>query len=390
MRLAYAFSLFLLLGLSGVAQADSRRDLNDCMVGDYQASIQACTRLLDSNAAGINTASLHVLRGYAYKQSGKISEAMADFDKAIGLAPNSADAYSLRGAIHYKMGHTDLAAADVGRSTALMKAPPRDALQNFCNGLYFQDLGMGTFSLNEYDLALKADPNLAAVYVKRSEVQLADQSFDKALASLDKAIQLDPQFSAALFLRGIVRERKGDKPGAIADYRQAVAINPSLSAGKAAIQRLEGQPVSGQSLRDQIKGALTPPNANWGGDGNYTGDYRLLAMHVQKQGRPVGVAVNYYEMAQTAKEFLEKLRADAVAAPVYQGADIKTVIPMTVKEKEWWLFRITGKDGGVQDVWARNLNNNVILDIMYTAGSQADFDQYRNDAMTIITQASAF
>lgn len=403
-----------------VAWADDYRDLDDCMAGDFQSSVQACTRLLESQGhGGNNLASLYTLRGYAYAESGKTSEAIADFDKAIGLAPKSYDAYSLRGVVYHAMGREDLAIADSKQSTALMKEPPRDAIQHYCMGLSVQTVGATLLAIMSYDLAIKADPRLAAAYIKRSEVQGINQEFVKALAGIEKALQLDPrysaaflrraqiyirqsqpdkaladftkaielnpQYSAAYYWRGFAHEKKGDKERAIADYRQALAFDPSLQKSKEALQRL-----GGQSLRDRVKGALTLPNANWVGDDNYKGDYRLLAMHVQKPGRPVGVAINYYEIPQPAKDFLNKLRADAVAAPLYQGADIKTVITLTVNGKPWWLFRIKGKDGVIQDVWARNVKDNVLIDIMYTAGSEADFNQYRDDAMAVINQASAF
>ena len=146
---------------------------------------------------------------------------------------------------------------------------------------------------------------------------------------------------------------------------------------------------SDPSLKSQIKTALRPPNSNWGLNENYTGEYRLLALGVKNSGQPVSFTVNYYEILEPAKEFLKVLREGAIKAPLYQGAEIQPLTSQTIDGKSWETFTIRGKEGRNQQVWARQIRDKVLLDIMYTATGD-DFEKYRNEVMTLMKQASGF
>src|SRR5260370_3582555 len=58
-------------------------------------------------------------RGSALAQAGKTDEALADFDKPIGLEPNYGAAYANRGLTYRQTGGLDLAMADFERAIAL-------------------------------------------------------------------------------------------------------------------------------------------------------------------------------------------------------------------------------------------------------------------------------
>lgn len=220
----------LLLSASAVAHADDRRDLDDCMLGDYQTSVQACTRLLDKGGGGTNLASLYVLRGYANTLLAKNTEALADFGKAIGLAPKADDAYNFRSLIYHAQGRDDLASADLEKSRQFMKEPSRDAIQDYCVGMYLLQLDQSLMATLTFEKALQTDPKLAAAYVMRGQAQGMNGEPDKAVAGAEKAIQLDPQYSAAFLLRGQARLHQKQFDMALADFNQAIALNPKYNA----------------------------------------------------------------------------------------------------------------------------------------------------------------
>lgn len=242
------------------------------MLGDYQTSVQACTRLLDKGGAGTNLASLYTLRGYAYTQLAKNSEAIADFDKAIGLEPKAHDAYSFRAAIYHAMGRDDRATADLKQSTLYIKGPSRDAIQPYCVGLYLLSMGGTEMAALSFDSAVRADPNRPAGYVMqgqaygmkgehdkavagaekalqldpqysaaflgRAQALMNQKQFDKAMADLNQAIALNPKYSAAFYSRGVIYAVKSDKERAAADFRQALVFNPNHKASRDGLKRL--------------------------------------------------------------------------------------------------------------------------------------------------------
>ncbi|MBX3152096.1 tetratricopeptide repeat protein [Candidatus Obscuribacterales bacterium] len=67
---------------------------------------------------------LHRLRGEAYERLHKYAEAVADYSKAIEMAPDfSQHSYEARARCYEKLGKVDLAAADLKESKRLMDAP---------------------------------------------------------------------------------------------------------------------------------------------------------------------------------------------------------------------------------------------------------------------------
>ena len=59
-------------------------------------------------------------RGNAYNSKGEYDRAIADYDKAIALNPDDAIAYSNRGLAHEKLGDNQKAEADYQRALLLL------------------------------------------------------------------------------------------------------------------------------------------------------------------------------------------------------------------------------------------------------------------------------
>jgi hypothetical protein len=108
------------LGLScavAAAQGDDYRTLNDCMAGEFQTSIDACTRLIVRGGhSATQTANLYTLRGYAHAENNDRKKALADFGKAIELAPLSFGTCQLRSLTYMAMGEHDSMREVIGLS----------------------------------------------------------------------------------------------------------------------------------------------------------------------------------------------------------------------------------------------------------------------------------
>jgi tetratricopeptide (TPR) repeat protein len=264
-RVHLFFAYLFLMTTAGVVQADDRHDLNECMVGDFNTSIQVCTKLLDGKSAVASPADLYTLRGYAYSELGKMTEAFSDFDKALSLAPKSYGTYSLRGMVYLATGKEERQRADSQKALEFMreteKGRLRDPIQDYCQGLGFQWAGTTQAALSSYDLAIQADPNLAAAYLKRGEVRASRGESVPAIEAVEKAIQLDPQFSAAYLRRAQHYQGLHQSDKALADYNKAIELNARYSAayfGRGAV--LLGSNQFDKAISDFSKSLELRPN----------------------------------------------------------------------------------------------------------------------------------
>ena len=103
-----------------------------------------------------DTALLHKLMGNEWSSAGSPAKAGLEFDKAIALDPNYADAYNNRGLAWMALGNLDSASRDMDKA-----------------------------------IALKGDD--ARFYVNRSVLRLHQQRMDDAVADAKKATELDPK-----------------------------------------------------------------------------------------------------------------------------------------------------------------------------------------------------
>ncbi|MGH6907325.1 MAG: tetratricopeptide repeat protein [Aestuariivirga sp.] len=120
------FFLLQLVLLAGLTAASARADnWADCKSPTPDLRIQGCTAIID---AGTDTAgNLGVAynnRGNAYSNKNEYDLAIADYDKAIALNPEYAEAYNNRGNAYYRKGKYDRAIADYDKAIALN---PEDA-----------------------------------------------------------------------------------------------------------------------------------------------------------------------------------------------------------------------------------------------------------------------
>jgi tetratricopeptide (TPR) repeat protein len=116
--------------------------------------------------------------------------ALAEYNRAIQINPNYANAYYYRGVVKSsKLGDTPGALAD-------------------------------------YDRAIQLNPNLSIAYYNRGDLK-ANKLGDNqgALADYDRVIQLAPNYANAYYYRGVVKYIKlNDRSGGISDMQQAARL----------------------------------------------------------------------------------------------------------------------------------------------------------------------
>jgi tetratricopeptide (TPR) repeat protein len=153
----------------------------------------------------------HAAAWSGMKEYGK---AIAEYNEAIRLAPDSPYAYHGRAVVWSAKLEYDKAINDFN-----------DAIRLY--SIVFNPFHDGSES-GENLFQSFAVPLLADAHYGRGNVWLAKKEYDKALADYTEFIHLNPRLPTAYTCRGAVWQLKGECNKALADYSEAIRIDPGM------------------------------------------------------------------------------------------------------------------------------------------------------------------
>ena len=204
-------------------------------------------------------------RGRAHDELGADDKALADFNRAIALNPNLANAYLDRGALYFNKRNLAMASladfrkaaslelanqtardnieavlkarnaddAAIAALTASIEQAPGDG-QRFAQRAYAHRLRAENDNWHwpisiEALIDLSGDPR-CAVTAQRGLIDIDLRNLDRALVDNLVLVRLPPNEAYAHMNMGCLHHSQGRKEDAIASYRQAVKIDPNDSA----------------------------------------------------------------------------------------------------------------------------------------------------------------
>jgi len=166
-------------------------------------------------------------RGYALMQARHLSEAEADFIRAIKINPNAEQANFNLGVIRMLQGHSDEAFNLYDKAISI-RANYRDPYLN--RGYLNFQLGRIAQSITDYTRAIGIQPDFPDGYINRGLSYAAQGQYDKALADLNYAIHLAPNNAQAWLNRGVVYAQQRQTELAYSDMNNAIKLAPQLAA----------------------------------------------------------------------------------------------------------------------------------------------------------------
>jgi serine/threonine-protein kinase len=183
--------LSIAIGEPGAPVQDSKltveRTLDSDKLAGLKAEIEATLR--KAIALGVRAEETHCCQGVLLSLEGKVSEALAEFDKAIGIYEYYADAYRRRGFAY-------LVAGDVKRA------------------------------LQDFDKAIEYRPFSPEAYVFRGNAHTIVANHDAAVADYTKAIGMRPEFTKAITNRGKSLVTLGRIEEALRDLNKSMDLDP--------------------------------------------------------------------------------------------------------------------------------------------------------------------
>jgi tetratricopeptide (TPR) repeat protein len=135
--------------------------------------------------------------------------------------------YSNRGNGYVGKGQYDLALQDYDEA---IKADPQYAKAYNNRGVVYQKQAEYDLAIKDFNAALQLDPDYAHALANRGETYLKMSDYQSASKDFDQALRLKPQLALLLNERCWTRAIVGDVQGALADCNDAIRSEPSAAA----------------------------------------------------------------------------------------------------------------------------------------------------------------
>jgi tetratricopeptide (TPR) repeat protein len=166
------------------------------------------------------------LRGYLQGQNKNYPAELSDYNRAITLNPNFAEAYRNRGVLKFNhLQDYQGAVADFNKAIAL---DPKSAEPYVGRAIvkqrYLQDY---PGAMQDYNKAIAANSSLPDSYIGRGVLKIQHfQDYRGALQDFDRALALNPNYLEVYMVRAVLKQAfLQDTPGALADYKRAIEID---------------------------------------------------------------------------------------------------------------------------------------------------------------------
>jgi tetratricopeptide (TPR) repeat protein len=213
-------------GLIGYQTGKSMQALADYdrAVGLYVAQAEA--------GAPVHAALSEALfgRGNAQYQRRAFAEAAEDYGTALAFAPDLIDALIYRGVARFQLG--ELAAAQADYSAALAHpatSSAQQAIVRYNQGMLLRQQGDLAGAVGAYTLALALQPRDADCLMNRGNARAEQGDLAEAIADYEAALALNPWVEDGWNICGMARLTLGDLAGAEADFGRAIQVAPQAA-----------------------------------------------------------------------------------------------------------------------------------------------------------------
>ena len=157
-------------------------------------------------------------RGRTYQIKGDLSRALEDYNRTINLKKDSAAAFNYRGFIYAQRGDHTRALSDYNQAIALQRDYP-DALYN--RGYSYRLMGQYDRAIEDFNRLIQIEPNNASAYNQRGTAWYYKENDERAIQDFSAAIRIKPDYALAWHNRGTAHRMAGNTTAANADFTEA-------------------------------------------------------------------------------------------------------------------------------------------------------------------------
>ena len=157
----------------------------------------------------------------------EFADALKEFDKAIKLDPNRADAWFYAGMAKERMGMHEAA---IKNFDEVIRLDEKLAAAWHRRGMAKRRLKRYEEAIDDYGKAIKLDEEFVVAWFNRGFAKERLNRYEDAITDYDEAIKLNEEFVTAWYRRGFVKERLNQYEEAVTDYDEAIRLNKEFAA----------------------------------------------------------------------------------------------------------------------------------------------------------------
>jgi len=170
------------------------------------------------------SASDHIDTGVEYAEQGQLDEAIAEYQEAIKLEPDNADAHRNLGTAYGEQGEWEEAAAAYEQAIEL--APDSGEAYGDLVGVYTY-LERLPEAVAAGEKAIELAPDYATAHNNLGFAYSEQGKVDEAIAEYEEAIRLDPTDPTPHYNLGLLYRRQDQLDEAVAEYQEAIRLDPN-------------------------------------------------------------------------------------------------------------------------------------------------------------------
>lgn len=182
-----------------------------------------------------NFADVRNKAGLCLAMMGETNRALAEFDKALSVNDDYAEAHLNRAIVLNELGRFDEAKLAFSKASQLDTRDGGDFPSDAGNRLAISHAGTGDLYMvadrpdraaHEYEAALSIRPRYADIRSKLAEAYLQQDRLTEAQAQLDQILEARANFTGARVKLGLVLQRLGDNEGARREWLRCQEEDP--------------------------------------------------------------------------------------------------------------------------------------------------------------------
>jgi tetratricopeptide (TPR) repeat protein len=287
-------------------------------------------------------------RGVALQKLRRLDEAVNSYDRAVAVRPNYAEALCNRGVALQELRR--FADAIESYDRALIVWP--DFVEALCNrGNTLKAVNRLEEALESYDQALALRPDYVEVLYNRGNTLKELKRLDDAVESYDRAVCVCPHYVEALSNRGTVLEELGRLEDALKSYDRAVAVRADFTeawSNRGNILKALGHFEEALESYDRALAAHPEHVEALYNRGVALQELRRFVDAVESYDRVLAVRPNYAEAHCNRGGALQELRRFADALESYNCA---LAIRPDYAEAQWNKALLLLLNGSLADGW---------------------------------------
>jgi S1-C subfamily serine protease len=218
----------IVLSIAGHAWAGAKEDFvagrAALQGGNYHQAVELFTKVVNRPDLNLKGKALALFfRGASWTYLKQYANAIQDFDLAVKLRPDWADAFYERGLAWGMLKKHDLAYRDINRAIRLN---PKKGLYYHGRGLALFKQGQSEMAREDFSRAIRLSPKDYRAYYNRGLVWKKEGNDKRALADFSKALQLEPKFLGPRKHRYQLYKKRGQTKKAMDDCKIVLKLRP--------------------------------------------------------------------------------------------------------------------------------------------------------------------